>query len=81
MKFCKDCRWFKEGHGKVINGECYSPLIQPDLLSGIRKPRDARMNRYLEISGCGEQAKWFSPKVDCAELDAEIEKTFNKGVE
>ncbi len=58
MKYCLDCKWYQEGVSI-----CISPKHKADLVTGVVRYRDARLNRYqYEMTGCGESAQWFEPK-------------------
>lgn len=60
MKFCKDCKHFD--NTKLLQ-ECARPLGL-SLVTGEFKFRRilAELERTLETTGCGKDAKYFEPK-------------------
>lgn len=62
MKFCKDCRWLREGR------DCIHPNLA-DVVTGQMTPREARNIRgqtdlfaTIRMNRCGFDAHWFEPK-------------------
>ena len=73
MKFCKDCKHyqqFEDTGNKLVEVQwCNSPLRPFDMVSGVQKLWRAEHSRNLAITGCTEQAKWFEPIAQDADLD------------
>jgi hypothetical protein len=77
MKFCKDCKWFALTEPKTITHpvskevyedevfvfKCKSPNRPQDMVMGFPKDMTAEHCRNLAVTGCGEYARWFEPKV------------------
>ena len=62
MKFCKDCKHFEMTTDLSLS-KCLAPSRPYDLVWGNQLVMTARHSRALAITGCGEDAKWFEPKV------------------
>jgi RNase P subunit RPR2 len=82
MKFCKDCKHFLASekqcntligsellYSEVAVYRCESSKRPYDLVMGVQKQITAQHCRNLAITGCGEEARWFEPIVEDADLD------------
>lgn len=66
MKFCKDCRWYREHLASGgVSAYCDSPQtpMVTDMVTGVayRANTDPHRNRYFGDL-CGQHAAWFAPK-------------------
>lgn len=53
MKFCKDCKYFRDSH----IGVCVHPSIVPDMVDG----RTSRLALIMRNRDCGLEARLFEP--------------------
>jgi hypothetical protein len=70
MKFCKDCKHYREH--QTVPATCESPNLPTDLVTGSPKFALCKDMRYpdsyvlheMGFGGyCGEDGKWYEPRV------------------
>lgn len=69
MKYCKDCKWFRDFVLQASLGKCANPIGNANnsdyLVSGDRRLRTSDMefaSSMRKYGPCGQQAKLFEPK-------------------
>ena len=76
IKFCKDCKHLKQKYDSTPN---INPryCMRPNgfnLVTGEPQQRkiEAELERILDLTGCGNQAKYFEPIRDTSNIESEF---------